>query len=329
MISAFARYTCTILQKALALLLKPAFLAYVQGPSQQSRCSTPLSSSSSHSVPVDTIADHVSCGLCEGPVAGSLLLSCSHLFCGACLFTKLQQKACCPTCNMELRAIPIRCLAMDKVAASIVPSLSTEEQQEYSKRKKDGQCVADQVNKMFHYLAPPPLLNLNPVLHKTAMTHNGIATVGQMEYPSSALNPVGRRTSYPGAPPSHVMQQQQQHQPYVNPLGLPFGSFQGAAAGPNLLQLAAAQQLAQMQQLQQQLSAMNLNPAAAAAARVNSQYPCRQLAPDHLAMQHLMLGGGRERSSSLFGSSSPPAFSSAMGYQEMQLSSMMDSMCQV
>jgi hypothetical protein len=47
---------------------------------------------------------------------------------------------------MDLRAVPVRCLAMDKVAASIVPSLTAEQQQQYAKRKQDGQCAADKVS---------------------------------------------------------------------------------------------------------------------------------------------------------------------------------------
>lgn len=46
---------------------------------------------------------------------------------------------------MDLRAVPVRCLAMDKVAATIVPSLTAEQQQQYAKRKQDGQGTADKV----------------------------------------------------------------------------------------------------------------------------------------------------------------------------------------
>jgi hypothetical protein len=34
---------------------------------------------------------------------------------------------------------------MDKVAAAVVPSLTAEQQQQYAKRKQDGQCAADKV----------------------------------------------------------------------------------------------------------------------------------------------------------------------------------------
>jgi hypothetical protein len=121
----------------------------LQAAGSGSTSSTPRCDSRSESpsfVAVEELAGHVSCGLCSGPVASSLLLSCSHLFCGDCVFRHLsQEKPCCPTCNMDLRAVPVRCLAMDKVAASIVPSLTAEQQQQYAKRKKDGQCAADKV----------------------------------------------------------------------------------------------------------------------------------------------------------------------------------------
>jgi hypothetical protein len=130
-----------------APLLFATFLLQAAGSGSAS--STPRCDSRSESpcfVPVEELAGHVSCGLCSGPVASSLLLSCSHLFCGDCVFRHLsQEKPCCPTCNMDLRAVPVRCLAMDKVAASIVPSLTAEQQQQYAKRKQDGQCAADKV----------------------------------------------------------------------------------------------------------------------------------------------------------------------------------------
>jgi len=94
---------------------------------------------------VEDVLEHLSCGLCRGPVASSLILSCSHLFCGDCLWQHLQKRQSCPTCSMALRAVPVRCLAMDKVAASIVPSLPQQQQQQYAKRSKDGQCTADKV----------------------------------------------------------------------------------------------------------------------------------------------------------------------------------------
>eukprot|EP00775_Hariotina_reticulata_P011648 gene11648-11793_t len=68
---------------------------------------------------------------------------------------------------MALRAVPVRCLAMDKVAASIVPSLPQQQQQQYAKRYKDGQCTADKVNKMFWWLAPAALPSGGPMAPTT------------------------------------------------------------------------------------------------------------------------------------------------------------------
>lgn len=73
---------------------------------------TPRAAGSSRSpsptIPVELVAENVACGLCSGPVASSLLLTCTHLFCGDCICKHLQQKAECPTCHMALRAVPVR-----------------------------------------------------------------------------------------------------------------------------------------------------------------------------------------------------------------------------
>lgn len=113
------------------------------------KCTAALQTGSPRSprcILVEDVLEHLSCGLCRGPVASSLILSCSHLFCGDCLWQHLQKRQSCPTCSMALRAVPVRCLAMDKVAASIVPSLPQQQQQQYAKRYKDGQCTADKVS---------------------------------------------------------------------------------------------------------------------------------------------------------------------------------------
>lgn len=253
-----------------------------------------------------------------------MLLSCSHLFCGSCLFTKLQEKACCPACNMDLRAIPVRCLAMDRVAASVVPSLSTEEQQQYSKRKQDGQCVADQINKMFHHLAPPALHPLNAALQRPTAAIPSVppaactSAAGSLE----PVNPLTHRASFP-AEGVHPLQPALQQQQYMNSINLAFGSLSTAATPPSLLQLAAAQQL---HQVQQQLIAMHLHPGVAACPQ--AQYPCRQYVSDDFSLQQMVLGHSQDHNS-LLGSRSHTGLSAAASYHELQLSSMMGSTCQV
>eukprot|EP00878_Enallax_costatus_P010330 GHUV01010782.1.p1 GENE.GHUV01010782.1~~GHUV01010782.1.p1 ORF type:complete len:359 (+),score=86.57 GHUV01010782.1:130-1077(+) len=294
----------------------------------QSRCSTPSSSSSAQPVAVEAIADHVSCGLCGGPVASSLLLSCSHLFCGSCLFTKLQQRASCPTCNMDLRAIPVRCLAMDKVAAVVVPSLTTQEQQQYSKRKQDGQCVADQVNKLFHHLGPAPSFNSSIGASRPGVVApTCLPAAGHVDFTSStAVNPVHRRT-YPGAAIIHPSLQQQKQ--YPNLIGASFGSFPAAAAGsaaPNLMHIAAAQHL---QLMQQQLTALNLNPAAAAAS-AGAQFPCRQTVGDKLALQQSLFVRNSNLNGSVLGPNPPAAaLPAAMAGHGLQLNTVLGNMCHV
>lgn len=283
-------------------------------------------------VPAALLAKQVSCGLCHGPVASSLLLSCSHLFCGDCISKHLSEKPSCPTCNMDLRAVPVRCLAMDKVAAFVVPSLATEQQQHYAKRKKDGQCAADKVNKMFWYLAPSAL--------PAAAGAAGLPLPGAAPLVSScaphlpaASMAFSGTTLIPGAlslDPTALHSRQQQHFG-AGQLGLQMGCICTPASGampghlPNaaataaanagpLLQLAVAaqqmahaQQVAQMQQLaqvQQQMSSVSLNPA------------CRPIMAAQDAPYGLV--------------SQPLAMPGMPGYQDLQqFSSMVGGMCQV
>jgi hypothetical protein len=38
------------------------------------------------SVSLQQVKKHVTCGICSGYLASSLVLSCGHIFCGSCLF---------------------------------------------------------------------------------------------------------------------------------------------------------------------------------------------------------------------------------------------------
>ncbi|WIA30416.1 hypothetical protein OEZ86_000501 [Tetradesmus obliquus] len=251
---------------------------------------------------------------------------------------------------MDLRAVPVRCLAMDKVAATIVPSLTAEQQQQYAKRKQDGQGTADKVNKMFWYLAPTALpspnsqqaLPLQPPAHSMASACMPLSAAP--DFPGNGLNsaalsldPTTSNGLQSMATALHNSQQQQQFMSPLLQLGcMPSAAaaalpphMQGAAGAPLLQlavaaqQMAAAQQAAHMHQLaqvQQQLSAASLNPA------------CRPL--QHAAAAAAAAGlppymSGRSDVPAYLGLVSQPQLA-VPGYQDLQhLSSMMGSMCQV
>lgn len=42
----------------------------------------------------------LTCGICKSLVASSLVLSCGHMFCGACLFDFVNERCSCPTCQV-------------------------------------------------------------------------------------------------------------------------------------------------------------------------------------------------------------------------------------
>lgn len=131
------------------------------------------------------LTSRVRCGLCSGPVAAALVLSCGersqcacsggiragvracdpsnhappvltsplappvragHHFCGACLCSWLGDRVCCPACSMGLRAVPVRCLALDSVVNLLLSRLTPKEQQEHAARKQDGSTAADRVS---------------------------------------------------------------------------------------------------------------------------------------------------------------------------------------
>ncbi|KAF6258946.1 hypothetical protein COO60DRAFT_1068765 [Scenedesmus sp. NREL 46B-D3] len=253
---------------------------------------------------------------------------------------------------MDLRAVPVRCLAMDKVAASIVPSLTAEQQQQYAKRKQDGQSAADKVNKMFWYLAPTALPGLKgpqalplqrPASHSAASCMPLSAAAASdflCSSPSPAALPTDPKTSngLQGMTAAlHTHHHQQQHrQQFITPL-LQLGRLppagaaavlphlQSVADAAPLLQLAMAaqhmshaQQVAHAQQLaqvQQQLGAVSLDPA------------CRTAQAGVAAGMAGCISGHHDACACLGMGSQPLCLPGYQGLQ--QLSSMLGSMCQV
>ncbi|KAG1659174.1 hypothetical protein FOA52_007555 [Chlamydomonas sp. UWO 241] len=117
-------------------------------PNAQAAVSAPEAAPAS-----DAMHRHLNCGLCTQLIASSLVLSCGHAYCGACLFEHVNEKPSCPTCQVGLRAIPVRCLALDGVAESVAASLPAGGTS-YAVRVEDGRSAANKLNKMLWWLQP-------------------------------------------------------------------------------------------------------------------------------------------------------------------------------
>jgi hypothetical protein len=316
---------------------------------------------------VDAIKEHLTCGLCNGPFAQSLVLTCSHLFCGDCLLKRLSEagigntKQSCPTCNMDLRAVPVRCLAMDKVAAAIVPSLPQDQQQAYSKRCRDGQTAADQINKMLWWLTPGNTLGPGGPLGAggpstpTAALHSAAAAAGMlgagafggmsmgMSTNPSVLGGLGDPKASSGLPApfgalgAAAAAAAAAHQPF-GPAGLsPYGGLGAglpphlAGAGNPVLQMAMAAHMAQAQEAVRKLQ-LNAPAAAAAAAAAAANMHGPAFMPEVGSLQHALLGQERAAAAAAAMGGSLGAAGQPRGYtadQQLQLSNLMASMCQV
>ncbi|EFJ45163.1 hypothetical protein VOLCADRAFT_106116 [Volvox carteri f. nagariensis] len=108
------------------------------------------------------VKQHVTCALCNNLIASSLVLSCGHQYCGSCLFDWLGNKPSCPNCQVPLRAIPMRCIALDGVVEAFLSSLPEEEVAAYKARQEEGKSAANKVNKMFWWLQPSALPGMAP-----------------------------------------------------------------------------------------------------------------------------------------------------------------------
>ncbi|GBF89973.1 hypothetical protein Rsub_02679 [Raphidocelis subcapitata] len=101
---------------------------------------------------VDELTPHLCCSLCNDLAAGALVLACGHLFCGACLSDRLICSPKCPACHMALRAIPIRCRAVDHVIDALLPALSEARRDAFRRRREGGEGAASMVAKMLWHL---------------------------------------------------------------------------------------------------------------------------------------------------------------------------------
>lgn len=259
---------------------------------------------------------------------------------------------------MDLRAVPVRCLAMDKVAATIVPSLPQEQQQQYSKRCRDGQTAADQINKMLWWLTPGTPLGAGGPSTPTAALHSAAAanmlggafgnigagmSMGLTTNPSvlGALDSKanGGLPAPFGALGAAAAAAAAAQQPF-GPAGLPPYGALGAGLAPHLagaganpvLQMAMAAQMAQAQEAMRKQLQLNAPAAAAAAAAAAANMHAPPFMPEVGSLQHALLGQDRAAAAGGLGGplGMPPA--QPTGYtpdQHLQLSNLMASMCQV
>ncbi|KAL6748535.1 hypothetical protein V8C86DRAFT_2875639 [Haematococcus lacustris] len=177
-------------------------------------------------VDLDTVSKYIHCSLCNGLVASSLVMpSCSHVFCGECCAQALVKKPCCPSCQVDLRAIPVRCPALDAIVhAFAIKSLDAVELKAYLARMEEGKSAANKLNKMFWWRLPSAAapsashqadasgLSLPPgaFVHHTAQHRQG--------HPSPRPPPMAHRGCQPPPPPGpHPNCLHQQRPPYGPP----------------------------------------------------------------------------------------------------------------
>jgi len=109
------------------------------------------------SVSVADLTPHLRCGLCRDLAAGALVLSCGHLFCGQCLAEQcMLGGSACPACQMALRAIPVRCVAIDRVVSALMAALVPSQQEAFKRRRERGEGAPSTLAKMLWWLESTP-----------------------------------------------------------------------------------------------------------------------------------------------------------------------------
>lgn len=159
---------------------------------------TSTSDTASVTVSLNDVRRHVSCAICNNLIASSLVLSCGHQYCGSCLFDWLSNKPSCPNCQVPLRAIPTRCIALDGVIEAFLPSLPDHEVAAFKARQEEGKSAANKVNKMFWWLQPSAVPGVpgNP----PGFAGNQGAGMG-----ASGMGNLAKQPSFPSAQPQQAM----------------------------------------------------------------------------------------------------------------------------
>jgi len=149
---------------------------------------------------------------------------------------------------MSLRAIPVRCIAIDHVVAALLPALTPAQRDAYKRRKERGESAPSIIAKMLWWLeagAPAPGGASEP----PSMGARGGAPGGMMgglshSHSSHGLGPRGGSSN--GASSSGMMHHHQQHGALAGPYGgaqlsaSPSGAAQEAAMAAAMTAAAAA-----------------------------------------------------------------------------------------
>ncbi|GIL71650.1 hypothetical protein Vretifemale_2174 [Volvox reticuliferus] len=150
-------------------------------------------------VTLKDVKQHVTCALCNNLIASSLVLSCGHQYCGSCLFEWLGNKPSCPNCQVPLRAVPMRCIALDGIVEAFLGSFSVEDVASFKARKEEGKSAANKVNKMFWWLQPSAMPGMAPggtpgfgCAHGAGIPHmQGMAAPKQQPFTGPQMAPNG------------------------------------------------------------------------------------------------------------------------------------------
>ena len=68
----------------------------------------------------DVLSSQFTCAICQDWILGCHTMSCSHMFCGACIAKWLNRKQACPTCRMPMSCVPVRCFQVDNAIEGLL-----------------------------------------------------------------------------------------------------------------------------------------------------------------------------------------------------------------
>jgi hypothetical protein len=188
-------------------------------PAPQGKENVPGTSKKDCDIKDCDLAPHLTCGLCSKLVAAPLVVSCGHMFCGSCLCDYLAKDPMCPTCQVGLRAVPVRCLAVDAVVDAVVGALMPREKERFGKRVADGKSAADRINKTFWWLAPQAVPIAGASAGQVGLSFAAAQHPAMAQHPPRARQQQHRQhpRRHTSAPQLPKQQQRQQQFPAVFP----------------------------------------------------------------------------------------------------------------
>lgn len=124
-----------------------------------------------------------------------------------------------PHAQVPLRAIPVRCIALDAVIEAFLPLLPKAEEVAYRARQEEGKSAANKVNKMFWWLQPS-------AIPATAPAAAGSSSGGSSAHGSGSSGGGGMQAFGMQAPLAAAMAKAQQQQGYGAVMGaMQHGAF--------------------------------------------------------------------------------------------------------